>query len=336
MSTNKHAAIRYQVLDNCFSNFQRRFFMEDLVEACNHALYEYAGIQDGVKRRQIFDDITFMESDQGWAIPLDRLRDGKRAYYRYADKSFSIRNQTISDAEKKQLQDSLFILSRFKGMPQFEWIEETIVRLESSFGKKMEGGNTVEFQQNPYLKGLHYFADLFNAVHYKKVLRVTYQGYKQEKPDTYELHPYFLKQYNNRWFLFGQNRQLKKMSNLAIDRIQAIEEVSTPFIENSEVDFHEYFEDVVGVTVPDGQPAEKIILHVHHDRWPYIESKPIHGSQKVKAKEPDHVVIELEVVINYELVSTLIALGEDVVVVQPPALVSTFKEKVKKLYENYF
>src|SRR5688572_14464640 len=98
MATNKHATIRYHALDRCFSSFSRKFFIKDLIEACNEALYEFSGVEDGVKRRQIFDDITFMESDQGWSIPLERFKEGKRVYYRYADKSFSIKNRGINQS----------------------------------------------------------------------------------------------------------------------------------------------------------------------------------------------------------------------------------------------
>ena len=77
MATNKHASIRYQALDRCFSNFGRKYFIEDLIEACGEAIYDFAGIEDGVKRRQVYDDITFMESEQGWDIPLNKIRDGR-------------------------------------------------------------------------------------------------------------------------------------------------------------------------------------------------------------------------------------------------------------------
>ena len=133
MATNKHATIRYHALDRCFSNFGRKFFIEDLIEACSEAIYDFDGIEDGVKRRQIFHDINFMESDQGWAIPLERHKEGRRVYYRYADKSFSISNKGINPSEAEQLRDTLSILSRFKGMPQFEWIEEIQIRLEDTF-----------------------------------------------------------------------------------------------------------------------------------------------------------------------------------------------------------
>ena len=60
MPTNKHAIIRYHVLDRCFSDVYKHYFVEDLIEACNKALYEYDGSK-GISRRQIFDDINFME-----------------------------------------------------------------------------------------------------------------------------------------------------------------------------------------------------------------------------------------------------------------------------------
>ena len=105
MATNKHATIRYHALDRCFSNPGRKFFIEDLIYACNQAIYDFAGIENGVKRRQVFDDITFMESEQGWSIPLERTKDGKRVFYRYADKSFSIKNQGINQEEAEQLKE---------------------------------------------------------------------------------------------------------------------------------------------------------------------------------------------------------------------------------------
>ena len=78
MATNKHAIIRYQALDKCFSNFGRQFFIDDLIEACNDALYQYTGdekysdsIAPGISRRQIFDDIAFMESDAGYQAYSD-------------------------------------------------------------------------------------------------------------------------------------------------------------------------------------------------------------------------------------------------------------------------
>ena len=65
MPTNKNAQLRYQVLDRCLSNWSRRYYIEDLVEACNEALYQYNGeTKDGggVKKRQVQEDLN------GWMI----------------------------------------------------------------------------------------------------------------------------------------------------------------------------------------------------------------------------------------------------------------------------
>jgi len=99
MSINKNAYLRYQVLDKCFGNKYRMSFIEDLLEEVNTALEDFNGTGSKIEKRQLFDDIKFMESDAGWSIPLERIKLGKKVYYRYSAKDFSIRNQKISDEE---------------------------------------------------------------------------------------------------------------------------------------------------------------------------------------------------------------------------------------------
>jgi predicted DNA-binding transcriptional regulator YafY len=334
MATNKHATIRYHALDQCFSNPGRKYFIEDLITACNNALYEYAGIEEGIKRRQVFDDIKFMESEQGWSIPLDRIKDGKRVYYRYYEKSFSIKNQAINETEVKQLKETLSILTRFKGMPQFEWMEEMLIRIESAF--YLKGNNTiVGFEQNPYLKGLNFFTELFNAIQYKKVIEIQYQGFNQSNPVGMTIHPYFLKQYNSRWFLFGFNGEFETISNLALDRIAEIKDSGKVFIENRSIDFEEYFEDVIGVTVNSNQDPVKVTLQISKNIWPYIQTKPIHGSQKIKLKGNTFTIITLDLIPNYELESIILSYGEGIEVLEPLSLRNRISERLNNIRSNY-
>ncbi len=78
MAVNKHAYLRHKILDKCFRDTRRKYFMEDLIKECQNALSEYLGVEDGIKRRQIFNDITYMESEGGYSIILDRHKDGKK------------------------------------------------------------------------------------------------------------------------------------------------------------------------------------------------------------------------------------------------------------------
>lgn len=323
MSTNKHAQIRYQALDNCFRNPGRRYFINDLVKACNNALYNQVGLLNGVKERQVRDDIKSMEDI--WEMPLGRYRDGKKVYYRYDDLNYSINNQSLNETEINQLKETIYMLNRFKGMPQFDWMEEILTRLENTFRLKGDANNAVGFEHNPYLKGLNLFSDIFNAIVNKQPLRINYKRFDKESKE-HIFHPYFLKQYNHRWFLFGLCEHLKEkkaITNLALDRIEEIAYADTPYIENNNIDFNEYFEDVIGVTVHEKE-AELIILEIDNALFPYIETKPLHGSQKVKLKNQQTTTIELNLIVNYELENLLLGYIDKVRVIAP----THFKEKM--------
>lgn len=63
MATNKHAIIRYEALDRCFSNKGRKFFINDLIAYVSEAIKDYTGSEASISRRQIFKDMDFMRSE---------------------------------------------------------------------------------------------------------------------------------------------------------------------------------------------------------------------------------------------------------------------------------
>ncbi|MCB0528334.1 MAG: WYL domain-containing protein [Saprospiraceae bacterium] len=333
MPNNKNALIRYQALDKCFRNPGRRYFWEELLEACNQALSDFDPTSDGIQRRQLLDDIRFMESEQGWSIPLERNKDGKRVFYRYADLKFSINNQPINETEANQLKSALLVLSRFKGLPQFEWINEIIPRFEQSFNFRPESHDIIGFDHNEYLRGIDRIGDLFNAVLYRKVLSIKYKPFHVPEPFDYQLHPYYLKQYNSRWFLLGYNPEVSKITIIALDRIENVEETGAYYTNDKTLNFQEYFEDIVGVSrMEDAQPI-KVELFVAKDQVPYILTKPLHGSQKRVFENEEGLVISLKVIPNFELEQLILSHGEKIQVLSP----EIFREKIKiRLTEALF
>lgn len=335
MATNKHAIIRYQTLDKCFRNPGRKYYIEDLIDACSNSIYEFSGNDNGIKRRQILEDIKFMESDQGWSIPLQRIKDGRRVYFRYYDRSFSINNQPLNETEENQLKEALQTLSRFKGLPQFEWVDEICARLDSGLGLSKNADKIIEFEQNNFLKGLEFITPIYNSILYKKIIAIEYKSFKQDTLQEIILHPYFLKQYNNRWFVFGLNNVSSYLMNLALDRILSIKESELKFIENSTCDFNEYFEDIVGVTLMHQNTLETVILKVSNLLFPYIQTKPIHGSQKVKEQGETHSLISLDIIPNYELESLILSYGEGIEVLAPESFRTIIKSRVELINKNY-
>ena len=333
MPNTKNATIRYQVLDRCFSDFRHRYYIEDLIEACSKAVYDYTG-SDSVSRRTVLSDIAFMESPQGWDIPLERYRDGQRVYYRYEDKEFSINKKSLTAYELSQLNTTIAMLGRYRGLPAHAWLENIISSLEYRFGLKPGNDIVVEFEQNDRLAGIEYLSFAIEAAYTKQTLKICYQSYNGVS-ENWVIYPYYLKQYNNRWFLFGLNKYYEALSTIPLDRIVKIEKLDEPFIENSSVDFDIYFEDIVGVTVPnESVKKESVCLQFDRKRFPYIKTKPLHSSQKIIDEEK--CIVRIDVRPNNELDSMILSFVPDVIVQSPEWYRKHICEKIEKNLQKYF
>ncbi|MCM1142242.1 MAG: WYL domain-containing protein, partial [Muribaculum sp.] len=316
MATNKNAMIRYQVLDRCLRNRYKRYYIEDLVAACNEALLEYSEKEEPVKVRQVYKDLNFMEEKWG---TISRIPDGRRKYFRWEDPSFSISQQPLNDEEIDKLKETIIMLNRFKGMPQFEWMEELLSQLEDRFSLKGQTKSVIGFEQNLDYTAVRYLSDLFNAIVNKQSLRIVYQKFDGSKR-MWNIHPYYIKQYNNRWFLFGLNDERYTITNIPLDRIMEIQNIGIPFVE-SDINFEEYFDDVIGVTINDA-PLETIVLKFAPERYPYVVSKPLHGTSKFP--DPNNGIVEIKVIPNKELESLIFSFGNQVEVISP----IWFREKI--------
>ena len=137
--------------------------------------------------------------------------------------------------------------------------------------------------------------------------------------------PYYLKQYNNRWFLFCWQDGFNKVINPALDRMNSVKEAKGTFRENTDIDFTEYFDDIVGVTHPDNAKEETVILKVEEDYLGYFLTKPIHGSMK---KRPDNI-FTLKVIPNYELETYLFGHSDKIKVLAPESLRNAILKRIE-------
>jgi predicted DNA-binding transcriptional regulator YafY len=335
MATTKNAQLRYNVLDRCFSNPGRKYAIKDLLEACNNALNDHYGGSISIQRRQLYDDISFMESLAGWSISLIKEKKERSVYYKYEDPDFSINKKPLNPREESQLREVLTTLSRFRGMPQFDWMEELTARLDASIGTTNRAENIIDFQQNPYLKGMTFFSKLYEAMQNKQSLEISYQSFKSDTPTTSIVHPYFLKQYNNRWFLFAKTEGYDTISNFALDRIVDIANASIPYVRNTEIDFSEYFEDILGVSFTANADPIDIQLWISNSLYPYVKTKPLHGSQKLKEQKKDGYIISLNLIPNYELQSILLSHGEKIKVLSPSSFREALATRINEMIKLY-
>lgn len=336
MAKHKFATVRYQTLDKCFRNPGRKYFQEDLLDACNEVLADHFGAGVRISRRQLFDDIQFMESEAGWAIPLRRIRAGRRVYYRYEDIQYSINQQPLNALEMEQLQAGLRLLARIEGVPAFEELQAVLNRLQEKVGL-MTLTPVIGFDHNPYLKGLENLGILFSAIIHQQPLHIQYQSFKSAVETDIDFHPYFLKQYNRRWFVFGYNPDLQIPDwNLALDRIRSIAPSSAVFHPcPTTIDWGEYFEDFMGVTKSAGQGLVNVELWVHPDTAPYLLTKPLHGSQKVLQKGQDGVWLRLQIIPNYEFFQAVLSYGDRIKIAAPLHLAEEIRQILQRALQAY-
>ena len=327
MSINKNAYIRYQELDKCFSNPYNLYFIEDLLEEVNQALQNFNGYDSEIKKRQLYDDIKFMESEVGWSIPLKRIKEGKRTYYRYSDTEFSIKNQKITDNEIDVINSALIVLTRFKGLPQFDWINELSTKLKYHFQFE-DAPEIISFDHNEFLEGLDFLPTLYQSILNNSVLSIEYQAFHMETPVEYIIHPYYLKQYNKRWFLIGLNGEDKHLYTIPFDRIKKIGANIENYIENTTIDFPEYFEDIIGVSRNIEDKPIKIKLLFNSKTAPYIITKPLHGSQKKIKHDKNGLTIQIEVIPNFELKQLILSFGGSVKILSP----KSYRKEIRAEY----
>ena len=331
MATNKNALLRYKTLDRCFQNTGRGYNFEELLNEVNLALTEDEPNSSGINVRQLREDIRFMRSNAGYNAPIEtKIFDSKKHIYFYSDPSFSIYNSPLNETEAKQMKGALELFQRFSGSPGFEWVEGMNVMLKNKFG----GGDdkVISFESNVDYTGYNWISPLFNAIVQKKVLWVTYTPFTGGS-FSFVFHPYYLKQYNGRWFILGLNEELGiETWTLPLDRIHALKDAKIAYI-STDLDWDYHFSEIIGVTRYH-KPIETVELLFNDKRGKYVETKPLHESQRNKWTD-EGFLVTLKLIPNLELEQVILSYGEDVEVLNPKDLREKIEAKVKLLYNLY-
>lgn len=333
MPTNRNAQLRYRILDHCFSDYLHKYTIEDLMEKVNDTLYDLYGKE--VSLRQIREDIKYMRERMAYDAPIQAYPlEGKKCYYRYEDPDFSIFKSNLSTEEIEKLRSTIEMLGRYRGLPNNAWLEEVISNLEFRFGIKSNRENLVAFDQNEQLRGLEFLSDIIDATVKHIPIKIHYKTYSG-KESVCIVHPYHVKQYNNRWFLFGLEEKSGKITNKALDRIQKATTVpDIRFKPNTRIDFTHFFDDIVGVSVPDETiQKEHIVLRLTENRYPYVVSKPLHPSQQIV--DETNRLISIDVKPTKELDQKILSFGPDMEVLNPPAYRKHIREKLEAAIQKY-
>ncbi len=335
MAQNKNALIRYKTIDKCLQNKYRKWTLQDLVDACSDALYEYEGRDVNVSLRTTQLDIQMMRSDKlGYNAPIEVY---DKRFYRYADEDYSITNIPLTENDMTILIESVEMLKQFKNFSLFQDLNGVIERLEDTiYVEKTHQSAIIHLDKNEQLKGLEHFDTIYQAIVKRICLVLNYQSFKAAEPTHTRFHPYILKQFNNRWFVVGRKEGHSRIVTFALDRIEGIDYDLGLHYSNANFDGDTYYQNTYGVTVLGDKMLMDVILKIDSENAPYVLTKPFHHSQVLKKTfEDGSVIIQLRVHLNMEFDRLILGFGPSIEVLKPKILRNRISRKLKIAYEQY-
>ena len=308
MPISKNFDLRRKILDRLIAKRVPKYSRQQLFDKLNEILVEDKYPE--ISMRQFSYDIDQMK--------LDALRDGgelnydrRNKQYYYDPESFSLTGIPIQQKDIELLTQAIAILKSINGLRSTRELELIIERLAEKIGvsvKDLEG--VIVFDEVPDLKGIEHLNRLLNKIIEKQVIVMHYKPYEGNEI-SYIFHPYFLKEYNNRWYVIGWNEEEDMIYNVPLDRIVDFEDSYSEYNDTKRVSSTSYFKDIIGLRKNDGKP-QKLTYQFQKPRAYYVETKPLHHSQKKVKETENYIQFEINVIPNPELKSLISSFGDDV------------------------
>lgn len=344
MSNSKHAHYRYNILDKCFRRRQQPMTFEQLLNEVNDKIEElYPG--ESIKTRTLRSDIAlFRNKKKGFNAPLTVQKEMSKEVYYYSDPDFSIAQRKLLSYELYLIEAAQQLLDRYDQDPKYDKLSEALILFqeEEDASSKPNYDKILFYDKNEAYEGLNYLKPIFLAIKNKEVLKVTYKGFNDNESREYLFHPYVLKQYNQRWFVFGYNQTHDKAHwSIPLDyRLQHFEiHREADFIKDTTTNWDSFFNEMVGVrkqSITQQEPVlERVVLRFNPGRLPYFKTKPIHPYWDEFTEEGKEDQVFFETIINLELVQQLLSYGKDVEIIEPKSLKIKMKEQAEAMLGYY-
>jgi hypothetical protein len=248
--------------------------------------------------------------------------------------------------EQKRIEDYVALCKASAGILTYSWFssyfENTQLLLDTN--REVESGASYirsSLEQN--LTNIDLLPIFYKAIANKQVLQFDYQPFGQE-PFTLTFHPQFLKEYNGRWFVFGNaDREPYQAYNVPLDRI--IGEISfvkgIEYIPAEKGFYQQYFKNIIGVTHEEEAKVEQVVIRTKSEyQHGLLLTKPLHHSQKEALPFGEHdgqwygeVVLTIEP--NRELRGKILMYGESLEVIEPLVLREQLRTTISMQMEQY-
>lgn len=180
----------------------------------------------------------------------------------------------------------------------------------------------------------HYFDDIIQAIKRQTYLEIVYQKFGDASNDNQiKIAPFGLKEHKNRWYIVARHQN--KLRIYALDRIQSLSRLTEKWYDVTPINMVELFQHSFGIFTDEAAPVETVILEVKHITAPYLQSLPLHPSQKVITIDEHCVTFQLEIKLTEDFASELLTFGGQVKVIKPLSLQQRVQQKLTAALEQY-
>ena len=266
--------------------------------------------------------------------------------YKYIGKDEDPLSEERKAVVQKSIEDYVAFCKASAGIMPASWFssffENTQLLLDANREAK-DGDMHISSSMEQNLTNIHLLPLFYRAITNKQVLRFDYQPFGQEL-FTLLFHPQFLKEYNGRWFVFGDaDREPYQAFNVPLDRIvgDVCDVNDVEYIPAPKGFYRQYFMNIIGVTHEENAKVEQVVIRTKSEyQHGLLLTKPLHHSQKETQPFGEHdgqwygeVILTIEP--NRELRGKILMYGEGLEVMEPLSLREQLRTTISMQMSQY-
>ena len=182
-----------------------------------------------------------------------------------------------------------------------------------------------------------FLTTIIQAIRDNRKLKVRYQGYRMDQDRTFELEPYFIREFKRRWYLYGHKDYDKdtKPHMYALDRMMEVEILPDTFKMPEGLDAKAWFQSLYGVRKYDDMKPQQVLLKVYGKQVRYFRSLPLHSSQEEIETHKGYSVFAYNLAPDYDFKQDILSFGDTIEVLEPKSLRESIKETINQLNTYY-
>ena len=213
-----------------------------------------------------------------------------------------------------------------------EWMLDALC-LNSLLNESASLRDRVIFENVP--SNRRFLADIIQAIRDNYKLEIRYKSYRKTEKETFIIEPYFLKEFKQRWYLYGYKGDADGPHVMALDRMIDVDIIPEEFTMPEEFMAEEYFRGIYGARVYPNMKREMVKLKVYGKQVQYFRSLPLHSSQKEVEENDKYSVFTYFLTPDYDFKQDVLSFGDKVEVLEPKELREEMKGIIKSLSIRY-